>query len=184
MTALLPPPPAAPPSQRPRLTSVPVWPPEPPPLDLTGRSFLVVHIGPAAHGVVEQWLAQARERGRPVRLWGLPRTDEGSGAELARRLGALCVGARLVIAGPEADVLAMAAHARRAGLVPEEITTFAVGRESLRVFCVHCEVTSRLAADPGAEVDCPGCGTRLEVHEHVSGHRGSYLASAVAGGAS
>ncbi|MGY1820779.1 dimethylamine monooxygenase subunit DmmA family protein [Geodermatophilus sp. SYSU D00079] len=178
MTALLPPPPAALP-RRPRLTSVPVWPTEAPPLDLTGRSFLIVHVGPAADGVVEQWLAQAREHGRPVRLWGLPRTDEGSGAELARRLGALCVGARLAIAGPEADVLALAAHARRAGLLPEETTTFAVERESLRVFCVHCGTTSRLATAPGAEVDCPGCGTRLEVHEHVSGHRGSYLASAV-----
>jgi hypothetical protein len=29
-------------------------------------------------------------------------------------------------------------------------------------------------------VTCPGCRRRLEVHEHVSGHRGSYLASAIA----
>jgi hypothetical protein len=153
----------------------------PPSLDASGRSFLLVAVGPAAEPVVEAWAAQAGDSGRPVQRWTVDGpADDAVLVEFARRLDGLRVGARLAVCGPEADVLTLGAAARRAGLVPEEITTSAVDRADIRVFCVHCEATSRLAAAPGAELTCPGCRRRLEVHEHVSGHRGSYLASAVA----
>ncbi|MGY1849025.1 dimethylamine monooxygenase subunit DmmA family protein [Blastococcus sp. SYSU DS1021] len=164
---------------RPRRTSVPSWPAQPPSLDLTGRAFLLVQVGGRAAEVVDRWAAEAREHGRPVRRWGLPGVDGSSAAALARRLDGMHVGDRVLVAGPEADVLALVALARGLGLLPEEITAFAVARGPIPVFCAHCETTARLPVAPGAEVDCPGCGLRLEVHEHASGHRGSYLASAV-----
>jgi hypothetical protein len=179
VTALLPP---AEPATRPpaRRTSVPVWPAQAPDLDPAGTSFLLVQVGAGAADVVRGWAAQAQRHGRPAQVWCLPRVDEGTPAELTRRLGTFRVGARFMVAGPEADVLPVAATARAVGLVPEEITAFAVGRDDISVFCVHCETTSRVAAGPGTELTCPGCRRRLEVHEHVSGHRGSYLASATA----
>ncbi|MGY2080108.1 dimethylamine monooxygenase subunit DmmA family protein [Modestobacter sp. SYSU DS0657] len=164
-----------------RRTSVPEWPAQAPGLDLTGRAFLLVEIGPAAAPLVRRWLDDAHEHGRPVQLWAPPRVDGAGAAELGRRLGLLHVGARLAVAGPEADVLAVVALARRVGVLPEEITAFAVAREEIAVFCVHCRTTTRFRAAPGTEVTCPACRLRLEVHEHVSGHHGSYLASAVAG---
>lgn len=179
MTALLPPAEPALPAPA-RRTSVPVWPAQAPDLDPAGTSFLLVQVGAGAADVVRGWAAQARRHGRPAQVWRLPRTDEGTPAELARRLATFRVGARLMVAGPEADVLSVAATARTLGLVPEEVTGFAAGRDDISVFCVHCESTSRLAAGPGTELTCPGCRRRLEVHEHVSGHRGSYLASATA----
>ncbi|MGY1636144.1 dimethylamine monooxygenase subunit DmmA family protein [Geodermatophilus sp. SYSU D00742] len=171
MTTLLPPA---------RQTSVPTWPDAPPPLDLTGRSFLVVQLGPGSADVADGWLRQAGDAGRPAQLWLLDGWAAGRADDLEQRLGTLRVGSRLAVAGPEADVLLLTAQARSLGLVPEEITAFAVGRDRISVFCVHCEATSRLAAAAGDEVTCPGCRRRLEVHEHVSGHRGSYLASAIA----
>ncbi|WP_138734550.1 dimethylamine monooxygenase subunit DmmA family protein [Modestobacter excelsi] len=178
MTALLP---APAPAAADRQTSVPVWPVAAPALDATGRAFLLVAVGPAAEPVVADWAAGAVDQGRPVQRMTVDgRTDDRALADLVRRLDQLGVGARLAVCGPEADVLAVAAAARRVGLLPEEIATFAVDRGDLSVFCVHCEVTSRMAAAPGAEVTCPGCRRRIEVHEHVSGHRGSYLASAIA----
>jgi hypothetical protein len=180
MTALLPAPAPAP-AAADRQTSVPVWPVTAPALDATGRSFLVVAVGPAAERVVADWAAAAADQGHPVQRMTVDgRVDDGALTELARRLDRLCVGARLAVCGPEADVLVVAAAARRVGLLPEELAAFAVDRGDLSVFCVHCEATSRAAAAPGAEVTCPGCRRRIEVHEHVSGHRGSYLASAIA----
>jgi hypothetical protein len=164
---------------RPRRTSVPSWPAQPPSLDPAGRAFLLVQVGDAAAHVVERWTAEAREHGRPTRRWVFAEGDGFAAAVLARLLDGMHVGDRVLVAGPEADVLALVALARAAGVLPEEITGFAVARGPLPVFCAHCEITTRLPVGPGAEVDCPGCGLRLEVHEHASGHRGSYLASAV-----
>ncbi|MCF6508943.1 hypothetical protein E9549_16230 [Blastococcus sp. MG754426] len=164
---------------RPRRTSVPSWSAQPPALDPAGRTFLLVQVGGRAAEVVDRWAAEAWEHGRPVRRWGLPGVDGTSAAALARRLDGMHVGDRVLVAGPEADVLALVALARGMGLLPEELTAFAVDRGPIPVFCAHCETTARLAVAPGAEVDCPGCDLRLEVHEHASGHRGSYLASAV-----
>ncbi|MGY1722629.1 dimethylamine monooxygenase subunit DmmA family protein [Blastococcus sp. SYSU DS0533] len=166
---------------RARRTSVPSWPAQPPALDLSGRSYLLVEVGGRAVEVVDRWAAEAREHGRPVRRWGLAGVDGSSAAALARRLDGMHVGDRVLVAGPEPDVLTLVALARGMGLLPEEITAFAVDREAIPVFCAHCETTTRLPVTPGAEVDCPGCDLRLEVHAHASGHRGSYLASAVSG---
>jgi hypothetical protein len=173
MTALLPPPAAQ------RRTSVPAE-ESAPALDPGGRRFLVVQIGPVAREVAGRWLREARDAGRPAHLWGVDEWAADRRSDLEQRLATLHVGARLAVAGPEADVLLLCAQARSLGLVPEEITAFAVGRARIHVFCVHCEATTGQTAEPGGEVTCAGCRRRLEVHEHVSGHRGSYLASAVA----
>lgn len=146
-------------------------------LDLSGRSFLLVGVGVGGRRVCQAWMRQLGRAGRPARFWALDR-PAGCGGELAGWLAGARVGMRLLLAGPRADVLTLAAQARALHLLPEEITSVEVDAAELPIFCVHCRVTSRLAARPGCRVHCPGCRRELEVHPHVSGHRGSYLAAA------
>ncbi|WP_461186609.1 dimethylamine monooxygenase subunit DmmA family protein [Arthrobacter sp. Z4-13] len=86
-----------------------------------------------------------------------------------------CVGVRLVLAGPPADVHAAAAAAAGCGLVEEEIEILQDTGEPSTVFCGHCHTTARTQQQPGSNVVCQGCGTVLIISSHFSRRQASYL---------
>jgi hypothetical protein len=150
--------------------------------DPAGAAFLLVGVGPGAGGVVERWHDDVAALGRPVTLLVLDAPDAAAGPpveEFARALDRFGVGARVLVAGAEADVWALRAHALDAGLLPGEVLVEVVGDGPLRVFCVHCAATHRVDGEPGGVVRCPGCARLVDVVPHRSAHLGAYLAAAV-----
>lgn len=148
--------------------------------DPAGAAFLLVGVGAAAEGVVARWRDDVAALDRPATVLVLQPADDGSAVDaFARALDGFRVGARVLVAGPEADVWALRAHALRAGLLPEEVVVEVVGDGPLRVFCVHCDATHRVDGVPGGVVRCPGCARLLDVVPHRSAHLGAYLAAAV-----
>nr|WP_275585788.1 dimethylamine monooxygenase subunit DmmA family protein [Geodermatophilus sabuli] len=85
------------------------------------------------------------------------------------------VGWRLMLAGPEVDVLAARAVATGLGLLDAEIRTAVTGADHKRVSCPHCRVITEAEVPVGAEVPCRGCARRLHVYAHVSRRTGAYL---------
>lgn len=153
--------------------SLPVWPATPEPVDATGRSFLVVELGEGARGVADDWAAAAAALG-PVARCGWDRLDAGCFQTV---LSGLRCGVRIMIVGPQDDVLLALAAARAAGAEPAELRSFVTRTDVLAVFCAHCRATSRVAAAPGDVTPCPACGRTLEIHPHLSAVRGSFLGS-------
>lgn len=157
----------------------PQWPTTPEPVDPDGASYLVLAIGahPDTARVARSWVESA-EAMAPTTLGVLDRLDDPvDRAALRELVGRTRTGVRVMVVGGEYDVLQALAEARAAGLLPVELRSFVSDRADLPVYCAHCRATHRIATRPGAEVDCPGCGRRLEVHEHLSAHRGDFLAS-------
>lgn len=151
-------------------TSLPEW-PESVEVDPTGRRFAIIGIGPDAREITRRWVRSAS---------GASWTVQGDRAEevaeaLDAQLRAARVGWRLMLAGPEADVLALRSRAITAGAVDEEIRCQVTSRERLVVHCAHCAADTETTASPGAEVRCGGCRQPLHIYSHVSRFRGSYL---------
>ncbi len=73
------------------------------------------------------------------------------------------------------------ALAREAGAVSAELAAYVTDFGDLPMYCAHCRDTFHVEAVPGGVVACPGCARDLEIHEHHSPTRGSYLASAAGG---
>lgn len=96
-------------------------------------------------------------------------------SELRAALGRACVGVRLVIAGPPADVHAAAAVAAGCGLLDEEMTLQCDENGPWVVFCGHCHVSTTTTQAIGSEVVCQGCGIALATTDHFSRRRGGYL---------
>lgn len=161
--------------------SVPRWPtagadPEPG-VDENGRAYAVTAFGADAVPVAERWRARIATLGRPVRLRRFDRASDEALAALAGQLRDATVGWRLMLAGPEADVLRAHAVARDAGALDAELTLWITGDDRRRVWCAHCATTSDADVRPGDTVPCAGCGRTLVVHEHVSRRRAAYLGS-------
>lgn len=159
----------------PAALSLPVWPPVPEPVDVTGRSFVVLQLGPDARAVAvaDAWVAAAAALGR-VDHHRWERLDPAS---LGGVLAALRCGVRIMVVGPQDDVLLALAIAREAGAEPAELRCFVTRTDVLPVYCAHCRQTERVVASPGDVVSCPSCARRLEIHPHVSAVRGSFLGS-------
>jgi hypothetical protein len=155
-------------------TSVPRWPAAEPGVDPAARSVALLGFGPAGVHVVRRWLGQV-PAGTPVTCTTTGAADAAVLEELAERVAGATVGWRLMLAGPEADVLAARAVAVDGGLFDAEIRTAVTGTEAKRVFCPHCRSTTEAAVAVGAETGCAGCGRRLFVYWHVSRRSGSYL---------
>ncbi|TWG08156.1 dimethylamine monooxygenase subunit DmmA family protein [Saccharopolyspora dendranthemae] len=151
-------------------TSLPEW-HEPVGVDPTGRRFAIIGIGPGAREITRRWARSAPGASRAVHG---DRAEEVTGA-LDAQLRAARVGWRLMLAGPEADVLALRSRAITAGAVDEEIRCQVTSRERLVVHCAHCAADTETTASPGAEARCGGCGQPLHIYSHVSRFRGSYL---------
>jgi dimethylamine monooxygenase subunit C len=96
-------------------------------------------------------------------------------AELRSVLERSCVGVRLVLAGPAADVHAAAAAAAECGMLDAEMTLLCDENGPRVVFCGHCHTTTTTMQAGGSEVDCDGCGTTLAITDHFSRRIGGYL---------
>ncbi|MGX7693889.1 heme-dependent oxidative N-demethylase family protein [Gordonia polyisoprenivorans] len=172
-----------PPSPEPH-PGLPRWPATPPEVNVEAAAFLIVSIGgdPSAAQTARTWVAKASESGatRLVVLDTL--TDADDVATLRRALDESVTGTRVMITGGQFDVMTALAVARAAGAIADELSAHVTSTDDLPVYCAHCHTTSRILARPGETVDCPGCSMRIEIHEHHSATRGSFLASAADAG--
>lgn len=155
-------------------TSVPRWPAGVPGVDPAARAVAMLGFGPAGEQVVTGWAGQV---GRGVPVWSrlAARADLPALAALEDHLGSATVGVRLMLAGPEADVLAARSAAVRCGLVDAELRTAVTDTGLKRVFCAHCRTTTEGVVAVAAEVECSGCRRRLHVYAHLSRRLGAYL---------
>ena len=156
--------------------SVPRWPSEPPGIDPTGRVYGVVAIDcqSSDDNVVSTWLAALALSDKP--MWTLTGPAAAAVHEpLAQRLTASVVGLRLLIVGPEQDVLALQATARGAGMIDAELTLHVTATDHRRVYCAHCRTTSSVCGQVGDVRPCSGCGRALMIFAHCSRHTGTYL---------
>jgi hypothetical protein len=163
----------------PEHTSVPRWAAQPPEVDGSGRRFLVLSCGEAAWSVAERWSEEITALGRPS--WGC-HFDEppmGAGDEwlqpLRRHLERARVGTRLMVAGPELEVLDVIRTAHAAGAVDAELRCWVSEDELRRVQCPHCHAHTVARVAVGGTTDCAGCGRSLLVYHHVSRRHGAYL---------
>ncbi|WP_375477615.1 dimethylamine monooxygenase subunit DmmA family protein [uncultured Jatrophihabitans sp.] len=149
--------------------AVPRWGVEPPDVDVSGRTFGVVG---GDCSVTRRWARQIARLGRPC--WQVDAAGDAGALDAALRDAT--VGLRVLIAGPEADVLAAAARCRAAGLADAELTLFATSARERRIYCAHCATTSIVDAQVEDVAPCGGCGRCLLVFAHLSARSGSYLA--------
>ncbi|WP_311133338.1 dimethylamine monooxygenase subunit DmmA family protein [Arthrobacter oryzae] len=120
-------------------------------------------------------LANHNTGGRPRHDLCFASANPGTLSDLRSELGRSCVGVRLVLAGPPADIHAAAAAAAECGLLEEEITLLCDDVGPRVVFCGHCRTATTTVQAPGAEVDCQGCATTLAITDHFSRRLGGYL---------
>ena len=155
-------------------TSVPRWGSEWPAPDPSARTVLLVGFGARGCAISTAWAADV-PAGRPVEVLAADDADESVLAVLTARIAGARVGWRLMLAGPEDDVLAARAVALRAGVLDAEIRCAVTGTERKRVYCPHCRATTTTTAPVAGETPCDGCGRRLHVYAHVSRRAGAYL---------
>jgi dimethylamine monooxygenase subunit C len=156
-------------------TSVPRWPTTDPGVDRTGRAFAIMAFGPGAAPVAERWHREVARLGRPVWVRRVEGADDAVLTELDERVAAARVGWRLMLAGPQADVLAAYAVATRAGFLAAEIAVLVTDDRHRRVWCAHCDTTSLAEVATGDVTPCAGCGRSLLVYHHVSRRSAAYL---------
>ena len=144
-------------------------------MDATGRDFGVVSFGQDGLVVAGWWLTEIA--GLPAPSWSL--SSEGAAADLlpalTTRLRQSATGLRLMVVGPEQDVLAVQSCALEAGLIHAELTLFATSTKARSLYCAHCKTTSSVQAAVGSVAPCAGCGRGLMVYSHLSTRSGSYL---------
>ena len=145
---------------------MPRWPTTDPGVDETGRSYTVLAFGAAP--VADRWVGRIAALGRPLRLRHHHRADDDALRELAADLERATVGWRLLLAGPEIDVLRAHAVALEGGALDAEVTILVTDDRRRRVRCAHCTATTEADVRPDERVRCAGCGRTLVVHAHVS----------------
>ncbi len=119
--------------------------------------------------------AEHHTEGSPRHELRFAAADPGTLSDLRSVLGCACVGVRLVLAGPPADVHAAAAVAAECGLLEEEMILRCEEVGPRVVFCGHCHTATTTHQPTGSEVDCQGCATTLAITDHFSRRRGGYL---------
>jgi hypothetical protein len=129
----------------------------------------VLSFGPDARPLGDRWEAGATS---PVWRLHAPEASAEVLAALGAHVAAATVGWRLLVAGPEADVLAACAVATDGGALAAEISAVMTDRRRRRVRCVHCAATTETEAPA---VTCPGCGRALRVEPSLSRRHAAYL---------
>jgi hypothetical protein len=155
-------------------TSVPRWPAEVPVPDPAARALALVAFGAAGERLLLGWRAAVAGR---VPLWQhvADRADELVLDLLAAQVAGARVGWRLMLAGPEVDVLSARSLVSGLGVLDAEIRAAVTGADAKRVFCPHCRTTTTGATPVSGELTCAGCSRRLHVYAHVSRRIGAYL---------
>lgn len=162
------------------LTSVPPWAAEPacPPADLSGRSWTVVSLDPAADGIVADWVAELRRSSRAgesdIRVHRVT-DDAAARTAIDEDLETAVVGWRLMMAGPADRCLRLRAHAVRCGVADDEMTVASVDTATRDVVCAHCKSVTSATTELEGVVPCVGCGRNLFVYYHVSRRMGAHL---------
>jgi hypothetical protein len=156
-------------------STVPRWPAEPPAVDPSGRSYVVVAFGPEAEPIAAGWRREIAQG--PSALIALD-CDQAASETMSRLTGVLAsatTGLRLMVAGPEQEVLTVASTARAAGMIDAELSLHVTSATSRKVYCVHCKSTSSARAAVDEVAACQGCGRELLIFAHLSKRSGSYL---------
>ena len=156
-------------------TSVPRWPDEPPAVDPTGSSYLVVSRGDAGRAVALGWTSTIVSAAKP--LWTHHESGEGPASvdALSWHLAAARVGTRVMVAAPELDVLDVLRAVRSAGAIDAEVRAHVTQTGDRRVYCPHCRTHTVAHLEVGDTVACEGCRRTLIVYHHVSRLNGSYF---------
>jgi hypothetical protein len=156
-------------------STVPRWPAEPASVDGSGRGYVVLAFGPDAEQVAAAWRRDIARRAMPlVSLDGGPNPANALD-RLAEVLAGASTGLRLMVAGPEQEVLAVQSAARVAGMIDDELALHVTSAAARQVYCVHCKTTSSVVAAVDELASCHGCGRELLVFAHLSRRSGSYL---------
>lgn len=159
-------------------SSIPAWarpaaPIDDAPFDLSGRSYIIIGVGPAATEPVHRW---ATTVGSDNLCCALTFEDaDHAAATLRHELLRARVGVRVVILAPRGAALALRGVATSAGLMDDEIGVTVVGVDAIEVFCSHCTALTRTDLGVDDIVDCAGCGRHLLIYHHVSRRSGHYL---------
>ncbi|MDW5594075.1 dimethylamine monooxygenase subunit DmmA family protein [Conexibacter stalactiti] len=157
-----------------RHTSVPRW-AELPRVDPGARRIAIVSIGDTGRDVARGWADATRQARTP--LWSAhgETADARVVEALREQLRHATVGWRLMLAGPELDLLRLRAEAVAAGALGEEVRQHVTSATRRRVWCTHCRTIAEHATAVGDEVGCTGCGRTLLVYHHVSRRLGAYM---------
>ncbi|MGK2883017.1 MAG: dimethylamine monooxygenase subunit DmmA family protein [Mycobacterium sp.] len=160
------------------LTSIPPWATAParPVADVSGRSWTVLSLDPAAGEIVAGWIAELnKKRSDPDVALHHASDDAAAREALEHDLAHALVGWRLMIAGPAAACLRLRAHAVRAGVADDEITVATTEVADRDVICVHCWTVTGTTVALEEVTPCAGCGRNLLVYYHVSRRLGAHL---------
>jgi len=158
---------------------MPVWPDTPDGIDPQGATFLVIAASPEpeAHNVAQIWMTAAASVA-PTRLLVVDSlADDNDRSAVEQAIAKACNGVRIMVVGGQHDVLLTLAAARAAGALAEELSAFVIHTRDLPMYCAYCRDTHRVVGQPGEIVECPGCRREVEIHQHCSATRGSFLAS-------
>ncbi|MGC4107693.1 MAG: dimethylamine monooxygenase subunit DmmA family protein [Thermomicrobiales bacterium] len=162
-------------------TSVPVWSATAPVLPPGAMAWTLFSLAPPTGDTLQRWLHDLRSMpGAPVDVievtpdalaaW-LDALPEWFAQEVDRRV----VGWQIAATGAEHAVLALAAIARKAGLLPSELVLHAETRSRKRLYCPMCSTITDVADDNAQPLRCAGCGHALAMQPHLSRQRGAYL---------
>ncbi len=143
-------------------------------MDSSVRAVALMGFGSSGAAALRGWAAAVPD-GVPAWTHLATGADDGTLALLAEHIAAARVGWRLVLAGPEIDVLAARSVATGLGVLEAEISVAVTDTQRRRVFCPHCRTTTVTSEPVGGSVPCDGCGRRLFVYAHVSRRAGAYL---------
>ena len=155
-------------------TSVPRWDATAPGVPDRARSVAVLGLDDASDDCVSSWAAAAAAAGAQVTVLRTRSTDDAL-AWLTAEMAEAVVGWRLMVAGPEADVLRARARALHLGALPAEVVPFVTGVPVRLVHCAHCSSDTETGAPVDGTCTCTGCGRTLHVYHHVSRRRGAYF---------
>lgn len=146
-------------------------------VDGSGSSFLIISYGQDENaGFARAWLTEAAPVG-PVQWLTFADFSPDTRRQLSRALRSCRNGLRIMVVGPQFDVLQTIALARSIGALEKEVRSLVTDAADLPIYCAQCRVTSRVRGGAGDVVTCPACARTVEIHAHLSGARGSYLAS-------
>ncbi|ROO86210.1 hypothetical protein EDD29_3773 [Actinocorallia herbida] len=160
----------------PGATSVPRLGREVPEVDPTGRDYAVLALGPAARPVAAAWARRIEESGATSWVSYAPALSDGVIAAFRERLAVASVGWRLMLCGPEHEVLRLRGEAVLAGALPAEIRMHATADGHRRVYCAHCRHVTSGDIAVGELLVCGGCGLTLVCYHHFSRRLAAYLA--------
>lgn len=156
-------------------TSVPRWHEEAPQIDASARFLTVISVGTNPCPLPEPWRHALASADRPVHVLSGSRADEELLTLVRRDVETAVVGWRLLLIGPEADVLRLRAEALHCGAVPSEVLAHVTSAQQRTILCVHCDTLTSAQVEIDATVSCSGCARTLQVYHHVSRRLAAYM---------